>query len=88
MFFHFLGGGHYNESDPSTGGGGSGFLNFTAIEVFDGMNIRLSVFLTFDVNFTIMLGSVSVGGPKGVSFIRNADTNETVLEAMPGNQKY
>ena len=42
FFFNtkILGGGHYNESDPSTGGGGSGFLNYTMLDVFDGMNIR------------------------------------------------
>ena len=34
--------------------------------------------------FKFKLVSVSVGGPKGMSIITNADTNDTVHAAMPG----
>ena len=39
-----------------------------------------------NINITILLLSVSVGGPKEISFIINTDTNETVLSAKPGKQ--
>ena len=57
-------------------------MNYTMLDVFDGMNIRFE--LSNKSGFSIFLFSVNVGGPKGISSVTNMDTNDTIIDAQPG----